>query len=240
MSKKWTPSISKDQQQGQNTNYFASLVNTSLPAKEAPKLAPATLASLTSKNGANQPVQPVVGGSSRSFAAKLAEQERSANDPNYVPPPKVLNFNSDNDFPTLGGPKKNNNNVRPAPAQPRPVAPVTNGSFADLAKGWAKATQREEEKARRKALRAEARRREMELMRNMPTFNLMRRRQQEEYDDEEDYNPTYEEDNYLGESDSFEMESSEEEMPEEEQENEEDQEFNQNAVWDGRRRDDLY
>jgi hypothetical protein len=238
---KWVPSIVRNQQQGTTSNYFDSLVNTSLPAKQAPKLVPATLASLTSKNGTNQSAQPVAtGGSTRSFAAKLAEQERIANDPNYVPPPKVVDFNSDNDFPSLGGPKKNTSSVRPAPAEPRPVAPPTNGSFAELAKGWAKAKAREEEKARRKALRAEARRREMELMRNMPNFNLMRRRQEDEYDDEEDYNPTYEEDNYLGESDSFEMESLEDDMPEDEEENEEDQEFNQNAVWDGRRRDDLY
>ena len=235
---KWVPSVVRNQQQGTTSNYFDSLVNTSLPAKEAPKLAPATLASLTSKNGVVAAPNNSVTGSKKSYAEKFVEKERIANDPTYVAPPKEVNFNSEDDFPSLGGAKTT---VKPVAAAVRPVENKPVGSsFADLAKGWATKKAREEEKARRKALRAEQRRREMELMRNMPTFNLMRRRREEDgYDEEQDYNPTYEEDEYLAESDSFEMSDHEDDMPEDEQDDDE-EEFNPNAVWDGRRRDDLY
>jgi hypothetical protein len=260
MSKKYVPSFLKDQQStstqntnsfGQNTttpNRFAALaddfkrdkpiVNTSLPAKEAPKLVPMTLASLTSKGGAT-PVASSSGGPKKSFAAKFAEQAKHASDPNYKPPPKPVDFTSADDFPALGAPKK-------AAAGAWGAKPVVNTvvedekpavvSFADKAKEWANKRAEEEEKARLKAINDERLRRDADIIKTMSIIRLSRRQDYNDDNDEEEYNPNYDESS-LGD-DSYEMPEDDQEPSEEEEEDED--EFNQNVGWDGRRKDDLY
>jgi hypothetical protein len=218
------------------------IVNTSLPAQQAPKLAPATLASLTSNGSA--PVAAAGGSSSgpkKSFASKFAEQARIAADPNYQPPPKPVDFKSEDDFPALGAPKKPiagawgaKPNANPV-VEPEEKPAVT--SFADKAKEWAKKKEEEAEKARQKAAMEEKRRREASLIRTLPIMGLRRRQEYDDEDEDEDYNPNYDESS-LGD-DSYEVPENDGE-PSEEDEEEDDDEFNQNVGWDGRRRDDLY
>ena len=254
MSKKYVPTFLKDQQAapatsngsfwpGQNSNtnnQFAALsedfpmskkekpiVNTSLPAREAPKLAPATLASLTSGGAGGS------GGTKKSFASKFAEQARAAEDPNYKPPPKPIDFTSVDDFPALGGPKKPANVV----VAPKPVVEAKPaGAYADMAKSWAKQKEEAEEKARLKAERDARRQAEKEQLRRvMPSIRLHRR--QEEYDSEDEEDRPYDESS-LGDDDSYEMPEEDQEPSEEEDENED--EFNNDIGYDGRRRGDLY
>lgn len=258
MSKKYVPSFLKDQSNSttaQNTtptNRFAALsddfkrdkpiVNTSLPAKEAPKLVPMTLASLTSNGGA-APVNTSGGtGPKKSFASKFAEQAKHAADPNYKPPPKPVDFTSVSDFPALGAPKK-------APTGAWGAKPATNTaivvedekpavtSFAEKAKEWANKKAEEEEKARLKALNEENARREALLIRSLPIMGMRRlQRHYDEEDEDEDYNQNYDQSS-LGD-DSYEV-PEDDVVPSSEEEEDED-EFNQNVGWDGRRKDDLY
>ena len=222
------------------------IVNTSLPAQQAPKLAPATLASLTSNGSA--PVVTTGGsgsGPKKSFAAKFAEQARIAEDPNYVPPPKPVDFRSEDDFPALGAPAKPVTGAwgaKPAAAKNVIVEPTkpAGASFAEKAKEWANKKAEDEEKARKKAMREERLRREAELIRSIPIMGFHRRRQEyDNEDEEEDYNPNYDESS-LGD-DSYEVsEDDYKPVEDSEEEDEENGEFNQNVGWDGRRRDDLY
>ncbi len=244
MSKKYVPTFLKGQP---GENKFSPLsddytmkkpiVNTSLPAKEAPKLAPATLASITSKGGAtNAPVVSSTGGSKRSFAAKFAEQAKIASDPNYKPPPKPINFDSEADFPTLGGPKKTATGAWGSKAKNEVVEiEKPNNSFADKAKEWAKTKEEEEEMAHKKAMEERKRKREAELIKKI-TFVGINRNRNYDNEDEEDYNKEYEETSLGEDSDGYEI--PEDEEPSEEEEEEE--EFNQNIGWDGRHKDDLY
>jgi hypothetical protein len=212
------------------------IINTSLPAQMAPKLAPMTLASATS-NGA-VPIGGAGGasGSKKSFASKFAEQVKIANDPNYKPPPKPVNFESEDDFPSLGGPAK-----KPAAnvvIKPELASAPAGSKFADMAKGWAKKKEDDEENARQKAAAEELLRREADIMRGIPNINRIRRRYAE-YDDEdedEDYNPNYDESS-LGDDDSYEVPEGDLE-PSDEDENQ--GEFNSDLGWDGRKRGDLY
>lgn len=96
------------------------VVNTSLPAKEAPKLAPGTLASLTAPNGAPVPVT--------SYSMYRPPQHK------YVKPVPAVRVESVDDFPSLGSTIK------------KPVVVTAKASFADLARDWAKKKQEEEEK----------------------------------------------------------------------------------------------
>jgi hypothetical protein len=209
------------------------IVNTSLPAREAPKLAPATLASLTSNGSGDGP--------KKSFASKFAEQVKIANNPNYVPPPKPVNLTSEDDFPSLGAPKKPmaapTKTVTASSPETTPAAGATK--FADLARGWAKQKEDEEEKARLKAIKDEERRREMSLMRNINILGFRRRQALygEDEEDEDDYN--YQNDGSSLGDDSYEI-PEEDAVPSEEDEEEDENEFNQNVGWDGRRKDDLY
>jgi len=86
------------------------LVNTSLPAKEAPRLAPATLASLTSS-----------GTSVTSMTSTFSNMRLKP----AQPPSKV--HLTDDDFPTLG--------AKPVKA---PTVPVAQTNFAALSREWAK------------------------------------------------------------------------------------------------------
>ena len=225
-----------------NDNKFAPLaddykrekpiINTSLPAKNAPTLAPATLASLTSASGASNVVTNG-SGPKKSFASKFAEQVKIANDPNYKPPPKPINFSSEDDFPSLGGPKK----PAAAASAVTAVKPVDT-KFADLAKGWAKQKEDEAEEAIRKAAREERRRRERERI--IPTFNLIRRHRayDDDEDDEEDYNPNYDESSLGG--DSYGVDDDDGGAPLSEDDDEDQGEFNNDIGWDGRKHGDLY
>lgn len=252
MSKSYVPSFLKDQSNtpstrvwpGQTTNKFEALsdnfsmkkdtpiVNTSLPAKEAPKLVPATLASITS-NGTG--FTTVVGsGPKKSFASKFAEQAKNAANPHYVPPPKPVNVASEDDFPSLGGHKKTivqskTINNKP-PAESKQVAL----SFAEKAKEWAKHKEDEAAEATKKAAEEEKRHQDLLLYKRMTVIGINRyKNQYAENNEDDEYN--YDESS-LGEDDSYDV--PEDDEPSEEEEEEE--EFNQNVGWDGRRKDDLY
>ena len=244
MSRKFVPSFMKKQEQEQeqeqrqgsvpsveltqtrafiNTNKFAPLsddkhINTSRPAKEAPKLAPATLASITT-NGQ--------GGGKGTYASKMAERARMASNPNYVPPPKPLDVTSENEFPSLGGSKKIDSSKVDSNIK-------KSGSFASMARDWAKQKEEEEEAERMMRIRLEEEERELRLLKSMVAIG---RRKNNTTDhrlegEEEDYD----ESSLGGDSDN-------DEMPEDSEPSEDDNdddEYNQNVGWDGRRRDDLY
>jgi hypothetical protein len=101
MTSKYVPSFMRDK----------PLVNTSLPAKEAPQLAPATLAALTSSTAS---------AGITSTLSNLQLEKKSI----YQPISKV--HLTDDDFPTLGSKK--------------PVKPVSvqGTNFAALSREWAK------------------------------------------------------------------------------------------------------
>lgn len=223
------------------------IINTSLPAKQAPKLAPMTLASATSNGAVTMTgAGGTTGGSKKSFASKFAEQVKIANDPNYKPPPKPVNFQSEDDFPSLGAPAKKpaTNAVIPASASSGSLASIPKSSsgqsFADLAKGWAKKKEDEAEEERLKAVRAEERRRENAMFTGGFIGMRFGRNRQDNYDsdEEDDYNNRYGDEDLL-DDDSYEAPDGDEE-PSSEEDDGENGEFNQNVGWDGRRKDDLY
>lgn len=203
---------------GANNNRFSALsdekpiINTSRPAKEAPKLVPATLAAITS-NGQ---------GGKGTFASKMAEKAMIASNPNYVKP---LDVASENDFPSLGGSKK--------VVVAEPVK--KSNSYASLARDWAKQKEEEEENERLNQLKLAEEEKERALLKSMALLTSRRRmRNQVTHEDEDDYQ--YDESSLAGDSD--EGESPDESEPSEAED--EDDEYNQNVGWDGRRKDDLY
>jgi hypothetical protein len=201
------------------------------PATMAPvSMMPATMASLTSSSTA--------GGGSKSFASKFSEQMRRAEDPTYVPPPKPLNMNSQDDFPTLGGmpskpleqakatkmsyltPSSTPNKVLPgAPLKPdtirqsviseQPVATKPNGNkWASMAKAWAQQDEDEKDAEHEREVEEERQRREMELLRSMPLPTFNHNKR---YNDYNDYDEEYDEDDEYhkhNDKDSFVYESS--------------------------------
>jgi hypothetical protein len=147
---------------------------------EVPKLAPATLASITSLS----PVSGETGKSGGSFASKFAEQVRISEDPNYQKP---VDLSSTDDFPALGAVKKNNVVIPPFKPQPmerrqpteKPklteLKSTTNApSFAEMASLWAKKKEEEDrEKAefqRKKELEEEKMRQAARLMKKVPVL----------------------------------------------------------------------
>jgi hypothetical protein len=199
-------------------------------------LAPATLASLTSA-GVNS-------GGNKSFASKFTERVKVAQDPNYVPPPKPLNVNSNDDFPTLGlKPLKPSmtNKVAPEPTiRQNVMAQKPAGKWASMAKAWAQQEEDEREAEHAREVEEERKRREMELFRSMPLPTFVHKRYNDyscEYEDEEDEYNNDEKDSFVYESSDTEDEPSEHGEGEGE---DGDNEFNSNTVWDGRRKDDLY
>ena len=227
------------------------IVNTSRPAMEAPKLVPMTLASATSNGavpmggaggasmlgtgaGAGAGAGAGTGaGPKKSFASRFSEQAKIASNPNYKPPPKPINFQSEEDFPSLGG--------KPVNTVITKSEITTGAKFADMAKGWAKHKEDEEERVRMKAEQEEKLRREAIMMRSIPILGAFRRRQDTEpvyrnEEEEEEYNPNYEESS-LGDDDSYEAPEGNEEPSDEDDEN---GEFNNDVGWDGRKRGDLY
>ena len=221
------------------------VVNTSRPAIEAPKLAPMTLASATSNGavpmgGAGGPSVLGTGtgtgtgtGPKKSFASKFAEQAKIANNPNYKPPPKPINFQSEEDFPSLGGKPVNKVITKSE------VTGATGTNFADMAKGWAKHKEDEEERARIKAEQEEKLRREAIMMRSIPILGAFRRTaavKDDCHNEEEEDSHNYEESS-LGDDDSYEVPEGNGEPSDEDDEN---GEFNSDVGWDGRKRGDLY
>jgi hypothetical protein len=213
------------------------LVNTSLPAREAPKLVPATLAALTSSTG----VAPLTNsGLGRSYASKYKEQAKTE------PTEKPIDCASQDEFPSLGisikpktniakaasltfGPSSSNTVKLPKIRDESEVAnnKTTKGTWASMASAWAKQTEEEEAAKKEKELQDELNRKELEQLRKMmPTIKRNRRLRIQEDED-------------VSDTDSYEvpegepiMDSSEDEQGEEE--------FNQNAGWERRHHDDLY
>lgn len=263
MSKKYVPSFIKEQTTvPSNTvpsvrtfvnNKFEALsddfsmtkntpvINTSLPAKLAPKLAPATLASITSNGTVSVTPSSLSqqGGPKKSFASKFSEQAKIASNPNYKPPPKVIDVNSADEFPTLGAPKnvvtKTVSNIS---AEYIKVDKPPGLSFAEKAKEWAQQKQDEVDEANRKAIEEENKRCTAALNRGIGCIGMKRFKNNTNHsvDEDEDYN--YEESS-LGDDDSFEVPEQDEE-PSSSEDDENDNEINQNVGWDGRRKGDLY
>ena len=146
MSKKYVPTFLRKSEQDKE------LVNTSLPAKEAPALAPATLASLSSSN------VPVETTPFRSL--------RSTRMSSSVAPAPVL---SSDDFPTLSAtPSKVN----------ATTANAWKTSFASLAGKWAQEQKEQEEKDHsessiRRSIEEEDRRKKYELQRGMKALGAV-------------------------------------------------------------------
>lgn len=227
---------------------------------------PDTMASLTSSgNGFSAATSVATGGGNKSFASKFSEQMRRAENPNYVPPPKPLDINSQEDFPSLGA-KPSKSSVTPvvtpnktlpgAPLKPntirqtvmseQPTLPSltkpSGNKWASMAKAWAQKDEDERNAERERELKEEEERKEMELLNLMHRPTFMHNRHCNDYDEEEedDYDQTYNQD----EADSYYYESSEtDDMPSDsdKQDGEDAEgEYNSNTVWDGRRKDDLY
>jgi hypothetical protein len=207
-------------------------------------LAPATLASLTAAGG----VSGVNSGGNKSFASKFTERVKVAQDPNYVPPPKPLDVNSNDDFPTLGSKPSMTNKVAPEPTIRQNVmttqtvmAQKPAGKWASMAKAWAQQEEDEKEAEHAREIEEERKRREMELFRSMPLPTFGHKRYNDyscEYEDEEDEYNNDDKDSFVYESSDTEDEPSE--HGEGEGEDAGEGEYNSNTVWDGRRKDDLY
>lgn len=109
MTSKYVPSFMRDK----------PLVNTSLPAKEAPQLAPATLASITSSTAAT------VGAATASITSTLSSLRLEKK---FVPLSKV--HLTDDDFPALGS--------KPAVKSAKTSTIVQGTNYAALSRDWAK------------------------------------------------------------------------------------------------------
>ena len=126
MSKKYVPSFLRNQVQP-TASEEKPLVNTSLPARNAPKLVPGTLASLTGSVSTVSAVSAVPDASvpvKKTYGAKY--NQKSVAEP-------IINCKSEEDFPSLGGKPKVVSSV---------VTTMTK-NFASLAKGWAEKTEEE-------------------------------------------------------------------------------------------------
>jgi hypothetical protein len=211
MSKKYTPVFLKD---GDKAPGDKTLVNTSRPAKEAPKMTPTTLANITSST-------------SGSFSSKFNDKMKSDADPSK---PKPVNFSSLDDFPSLGGNSLGGNTLS-GNSLGSPINP--NKNFADMAKSWAKKKEKEERDKHKKASRELKKKNDLNSIKVIP-FSM---RRQEYIEEEDDYNPTYDDESSIGDNDCD--LSSYDEQPSTE-EDDEFNEFNQDTVASGRRQNDLY
>ena len=254
MSNKYVPSFIKKGISFEDTPSEKPLVNTSLPAREAPKLVPATLASLTSANSDSAPV--TTSGmnrgdtnSKRSFANKFAAQQVNSE---AGPNEKSIDCSSIDDFPSLGSsaakPKnavitpKSSLSTQPKVALSLPKIPQirdesdpvsvkpTKGTWASMASAWAKQTEEEEAAKKEKELQDELNRKELEQLRKMmPTIKQKRRlRIQEDNDDGNSDADSFE----VPEGEILASDSSDDENGREE--------FNQGIGWERRHHDDLY
>jgi hypothetical protein len=259
-------------QERNNSNPFSRVSHDHKKEKpitvEVPKLAPATLASITS-------LSPLNGESSKgggSFASKFAEQVRISEDPNYQKP---VDLSSADDFPALGAVKKNNVVIPPFKPQPLERRQPTEKpkliagasltelktstssapSFAEMASLWAKKKEEEDrenaEFQRRKELEEEKMRQAARLMKKVPVLGSIGRRgvtREEGEDEEENAYVNPDEQSSLGGGSNYEYEEEESFEGEDDEfgegdgghEDGEEDEYNPNAGWDGRRKEDLY
>lgn len=243
MSGKYVPSFMKNSVTFQETAVEEKpLVNTSLPAREAPKLVPATLAAITSvANGANDNGAPVTNSSlGRSYGSKFVSKQ-SKNESNE----KSVDCSSLDEFPSLGL-KPKNTVIVPKATQPKVIVSLpkirdesdpipnktTKGTWASMASAWAKHTEEEEAAKKEKELQDEINRKELEQLRKMmPTIKQKRRlRIQEDIDDTD------------ADSDTNSFEVPEGEILGSDSSDEENgrEEFNHNIGWERRHHDDLY
>lgn len=236
MSRKYVPSFLKNEGNlpsinTSNTNKFQplsedytgkELINTSKPALEAPKLVPATLASITS-NGNKET------GIKKTYASKYNNYDtKNGNKSETLPvPAKVVNINSADDFPSLGAPK--NNIIQ--------ETPKITSSFAEKAKEWAKKKELEEEEAKKKAALEEKRLRDAQFVKRM--ICITKPREDKYIIPGEDETDEQVDDNSFSEEDEYEVPECDEETEEELSEEDSD-ELNLNNGWDRRRKDDLY
>lgn len=193
----------------------SELVNTSLPAKQAPKLVPATLATITSSGDS-----PAVSSVTKNMNTMTLERVSI-----YKGNEKKVNITNDEEFPTLGGKPK---------SQPAVEKPVMN--FAAMSRTWA---EKQKEDARIAAEEAENERMRIQVERMMKekeeqektkykktliSLASVKKTKEDEVDLRKDYiNDAVEEDEPY--------ESPQDDDYEEEEEEEE--EFN--SQWDGRR-----
>lgn len=221
------------------------VINTSQPAKEAPKLAPATLASITSATTANG-VTVVTGSSGvkKSFASKFAEKARAEEDPDYKPPPKPIDFGSEEDFPTLGAPSKPLALVKPTQTTATAASvPKFDSKFAEKAKEWADQKKAEEE-AEKKRRYEKARRRHRERIMSSG-LHIIRHNfaSSKRSESDEEYDPSYDEEGIDDEDYIYDVNEDElynEEDDGEDEEGEEDGEINSGVGEYRRHKNDLY
>lgn len=259
MSKKYVPSFLKNQQTetsslnsfaplsddyiaptSQNNykgSYVKHLVNTSRPAKEAPTLVPATLASLTA-NKSSSNTSSNINSNGKSFSANFAERINGS----YIQTEKPVDITSFDEFPALGGSalggvsKKYENNVSSVEKDA--------SSFANKTKLWAAKQKEEEELNRLEELRQQQLRKDSARAKEIALINLRRngeelfRSDDSSSDDEEFYQRQYDQSSLADSDESFEVPEFDDESMSED--SEESGEINQNIGWDGRRRNDLY
>jgi len=263
------PTRNFSQQERSNSTAFSKVSHEyrkEKPVKvDVPKLAPATLASITSLSPLSADGNAITKPSG-SFASKFAEQVRISEDPNYQKP---VDLSSADDFPALGAVKKNNIVIPPFKPQPMERRQPTEKpkltelksttanapSFAEMASLWAKKKEEEDrEKAefqRRKELEEEKMRQAARLMKKVPVLGSIGRRgisREEGSEEEENVYVNPDEQASLGggsnyeyeEEESFDDEDDEFGEREEGGEDGEEEEYNPNAGWDGRRKEDLY
>ena len=255
------PSTRNFSQERNNSSAFTKVSHDYRKEKtvEVPKLAPATLASITSLTANNATSK-----GSGSFASKFAEHVHNSENPNYQKP---VDLSSVDDFPALGAVRQKNNVIIP-PLKPQlaeklvekltekpcltelKLTTTTNApSFAEMASMWAKKKENEDrenaEFNRRKELEEEKMRQAARLMKKQPILGSISRRIMEDRGEEEEEGNAYinpDEHSSLGggsnyeydEEDSFEGEDSNEER------HDDDEDDNPNVGWDGRRKEDLY
>ena len=234
---------------------------------EVPKLAPATLASITSLSADTNTNTTTKG--TGSFASKFAEQVRNSENPNYQKP---VDLSSVDDFPALGAVRQKNNVIvpplklqqtenlveklaeklteKPCLTELKLTTTTTNApSFAEMASLWAKKKEHEDrenaEFERRKELEEEKMRQAARLMKKQPILGSISRRIREDGGEEEEEENVYvnpDEHSSLGGGSNYEYD--EEDSFEGEDSNEErhddDEDDNPNVGWDGRRKEDLY
>lgn len=116
------------------TESISRAFTSSLPPKPP---GPATMASLTALS---LPTGPASSEQDQSFAAKFAARMKIVEDPDYVPPPKIVNVSSEEDFPTLG------------PTRTLSGSSVQSGwgqtSFIEHAEEWSTQLKQEQEQQR--------------------------------------------------------------------------------------------
>ena len=199
----------------------SSLVNTSLPAKEAPKLVPATLASITSSSDVAS-VAPAVSTASITKSMNTMTLEKVSI---YKGNDKKVSITNDAEFPTLGGKPKVEKAV-----QDKPVM-----NFAAMSRGWA---EKQKEDARIVAEEAEKERMRLQLERMMKekeeqeqtkykktliSLASIKKTKEDAVDLNKDYNNDVDVEDELYES------------PQDEEYEEEEEEEEYNSQWDGRR-----